>query len=452
MTHQGVTTVVLGQDGVSFAPSPPGSGAAEYADRYFAAINGSAPDVPRRVRRRAAGHLRPRDDGAHRLPRPARHPAVRGHGGRRPARPPDEVAAMVRLLEQGLDDGARGMSTGLEYAPASSARPCGAGRAVRRSWRAAVGRTSRTCAATRTGAPPRSRSCSTWRARPASAPTSRTTTARRAARAAGRRRLAEGLDLTFDSYPYLRGSSILALVALPGLAAAGRRRPHARPPAPTPRSGPRLPAARRRLAARHALVGPGLRRGPRGCRSLEVAARLGMTPADAALHLLVTTNLQVGCVFEQPPTNRTTRCGPCCGTPRTAPAPTASTAAATRTRAAGGRSRGYLGGHVRELGDWDWPTAAQHLSTTAARRFGLHGPRDASRLGAPCGPRARRPRDRHRPRHLRRAATPGDGRPGGARRRRPRAARRAAHRRPPRPSRPLRKTGPGTAHHREAVR
>src|SRR5690606_24991419 len=27
---------------------------------------------------------------------------------------------------------------------------------------------------------------------------------------------AEGLDVTFDSYPYLRGCSILAMVALPG--------------------------------------------------------------------------------------------------------------------------------------------------------------------------------------------------------------------------------------------
>ena len=43
LIHQGVTTVVLGQDGVSFAPSPPGSGATEYAERYFAAINGTHP-------------------------------------------------------------------------------------------------------------------------------------------------------------------------------------------------------------------------------------------------------------------------------------------------------------------------------------------------------------------------------------------------------------------------
>ena len=278
---------------------------------------------------------------------------------------------MVRLLEQGLDDGACGMSTGLEYAPAMSARPGRARRPVRRRWRLGAGRTSRTCAGTRTGRRRRSRSCSTWRGPPASAPTSRTSTVRptcwrRMVDAA----LAEGLDVTFDSYPYLKGSSILALVALPAwlpLADADRTLAMLQDPV-RPR---RAAAARRRLAARDDLVGARLRLGRR-----TVAARGRRAPRhEPDRRRPPPARRRRSCRSDACSSSRrappSTRCACSRSTPRTARGPTASTSAATRTRAAGARSRGYLGRHTRELADWSWPEAAAHLSTTAARRFGL---------------------------------------------------------------------------------
>jgi N-acyl-D-amino-acid deacylase len=181
--------------------------------------------------------------------------------------------------------------------------------------------------------------------------------------------LAEGLDLTFDAYPYLRGASILALVALPDwlpLADADRTLALLRDPAVVARL-PDRDDVWPRVTLAHV---PGAA-WAEGLPLLDVAARLGLTPAETALHLLVTTNLQVGCVFAQPATNSED-----------------SVRALLRHRAhcagsdgiyRGGHPhpRGWgtfarlLGRHVRELGDWDWPAAARHLSTTAARRFWL---------------------------------------------------------------------------------
>jgi N-acyl-D-amino-acid deacylase len=109
----------------------------------------------------------------------------------------------------------------------------------------------------------------------------------------------------------------------------------------------------------------------------DVAARLGLTPAEAAVHLLVATRLRASCVFAQPPTNSPD-----------------SVRALLRHRAhvggsdaiyapvgGGGRPhpRGwgafarFLAEHVRTLGDWTWHDAVTHLSTRPAERFALAG-------------------------------------------------------------------------------
>lgn len=369
LTHQGVTTVVLGQDGVSFAPSPPGSGATEYASRYFAAINGAHPgfgggsvaQLLDTYDRTTTVHT------AYLVPHGTIRYAVMGVADR-PARP-DEVAAMVSLLEQGLDDGARGMSTGLEYAPASSAD-----RAELVALCHALARRGRPHVSHMRGYEDMAHAALAELldlARTTGVGTHVSHYHGPAVRLGPLvdDALDEGLDLTFDAYPYLRGASILALVALPDwlpLADADRTLALLRDPAVVER----LPA-RDDIWPRVTLAfAPGAP-WAEGLSLLEVAARLGLTPADAALHLLVTTNLQVGCVFAQPPTNTDE-----------------SMRALLRHRAhcagsdgiyRGGHPhpRGWgtfarlLGRHVRELGDWDWPTAARHLSTTAAGRFGL---------------------------------------------------------------------------------
>ncbi|KQR12371.1 N-acyl-D-aspartate/D-glutamate deacylase [Cellulomonas sp. Leaf334] len=370
LTHQGVTTVVLGQDGVSFAPSPPGSGATAYAERYFAAINGSHPafrggsvaDLLSTYDRAATVHT------AYLVPHGTLRYAVMGADDR-PARP-DEVAGMVRLLEQGLDDGARGMSTGLEYAPASSAD-----RAEFVALCEVLARRDRPHVSHMRGYEDRAPAAlaellDLARATGVGTHVSHFHGPAERLGPLVDDALAEGLDLTFDSYPYLRGATILALAALPDwLPLADADRTLALLADPAVRS--RLPA-RDEVWPRVTLSWVPGASWAEGLPLLEYAARVEMTPADAALHLLVTTNLQVGCVFEQPPTNSDDSLR----TLLRHPAHCAGSDGIFR----GGHPhpRGWgtfarlLGRHVRELGDWDWPTAVQHLSTTAARRFGLH--------------------------------------------------------------------------------
>jgi N-acyl-D-amino-acid deacylase len=96
-----------------------------------------------------------------------------------------------------------------------------------------------------------------------------------------------------------------------------------------------------------------------------------MTPTNAAHHLLVETRLQVGCVFGFPPgaTEHSMRellrhPAHCAGSDGL------YLGGHPHPRGWGTFAR-YLGEHTRELADWEWPQAARHLSTTAARRFGL---------------------------------------------------------------------------------
>ena len=112
LLRQGVTTVITGQDGVSFAP-----GDGSYATEYFGALNGSHPsyrgggvatllagydgEIPLNV-----GYLVP-------------HGTVRQHVMGDADRPPSasELRLMCDLIATGLTDGALGLSTGLDYAP-----------------------------------------------------------------------------------------------------------------------------------------------------------------------------------------------------------------------------------------------------------------------------------------------------------------------------------------------
>lgn len=112
LLRQGITTVIAGQDGVSYAP---GDGA--YATRYFAAINGSHPsytgatvDALLKTYDRATpvnvGYLVPAGT--------VRHEVM----GLSPTRPDhDQLETMVGLVRQGLAEGAFGLSTGLDYTP-----------------------------------------------------------------------------------------------------------------------------------------------------------------------------------------------------------------------------------------------------------------------------------------------------------------------------------------------
>ena len=115
--RQGVTTYIIGQDGSSFAPASPAT--LDYMRRYTAGFNGNPSEVDydwrtigeylARFDRRTALNV------AYLIPNGNVRMEVMGLDPR-PATD-DELRAMQRLVRQGMDAGAVGLSTGLDYIP-----------------------------------------------------------------------------------------------------------------------------------------------------------------------------------------------------------------------------------------------------------------------------------------------------------------------------------------------
>ena len=112
LLRQGVTTVIGGQDGVSYAP-----GDGVWASRYFAAINGAHPTY---TGGGVAELLRTYDETTplnvgYLVPAgTVRHEVMGMATGRADAA---QLTRMQRLVADGLDAGALGLSTGLDYVP-----------------------------------------------------------------------------------------------------------------------------------------------------------------------------------------------------------------------------------------------------------------------------------------------------------------------------------------------
>lgn len=211
LLRQGVTTVIGGQDGVSYAP-----GDGTYATEYFAAVNGPHPHY----RGGGVAALLAAYDGSTALNAGTLVPAgtVRFvvSGRSTDAASPAELDRMRALVADGLADGALGLSTGLDYAPgvfagtdelAALAMPVAEASAVyvshmRGGYEAnsAAGIAEVAAIARRSGARVH---VSHFHAEPHLV----------------RELLADldraGVDATFDAYPYTRGCSILAMPILP---------------------------------------------------------------------------------------------------------------------------------------------------------------------------------------------------------------------------------------------
>jgi N-acyl-D-amino-acid deacylase len=376
--RQGVTTVLIGQDGLSFWPA--GQATIAQVSQYFGAVNGPCPDE-------LAGGCSIADVLAHYHGKTALNVAclapagtiraeVLGFSGAPAA--PAQLTAMQKLVEQALADGAAGLSTGLEYQPgrfadatelAALCAPVAAAGAVyvshlrgyeANAWR---GMRELTGIVRRAGV---AGHVSHYHG-PAGMLTALLDDAR-----------GQGLDVTFDSYPYLRGSTILGMLALPGDVQAGG------PDATLRRLA--QPATRQRLARDWfpsigdvldritlAYIGAAEWSWAEGVALTEAAATAGMQPGELVCELLTASRLAAGCVFAQPPTNTE-----------------ADLRALLRHEAQLAGSDGILlgrwphprgwgafarllGRHTRELGDWTWGQAAVHLAGHAARRFGLAG-------------------------------------------------------------------------------
>jgi N-acyl-D-amino-acid deacylase len=377
--RQGVTTHLVGQDGVAMAP---GSAATlAYMCRYTAGFSGGADwlaraDVPTwstvaeylaALDRRSAVNV------ATLVPNGNVRLEVLGLDTRAPTAA--EQAEMARLVREGMEQGAVGLSSGLDYIPSRYAD------------------TDELIALCRAVAPFGGVYVTHMRRYDPDGVAGSLDEVFRIGREAGvavhvshfnsradlvipllDRARADGIDVTFDLYCYLAGSSILAMVALPPWAQEGG-------PEPTLA---RLadPAVRERL--REWFAAPA--RGPLDdVRLSYVAAERyrhleGLTLGEAAAggdlgelvcEVLIASGLAVGCI--QPHRRRTE----------------ADIYALMRHPAMMGGSDGiftgsrphprgcgcfarYLGDHVW-CGIWSLETAVQRLAAHPARRFGLSG-------------------------------------------------------------------------------
>jgi N-acyl-D-amino-acid deacylase len=380
--RQGVTTLVLGQDGVSFAPSDQTT--LGYVSRYFAGINGIHPGLdggPVTVAQlRAAWQHRVPVNTAYLVPLgTVRHTVLRGA-----RRVPDaaQLRAMRSAVEHGLADGAVGVSSGLEYSPGRHA---------------GVPELVELCRPIRPGGLPY---VTHLRGYGHQAPGGMAEAVEIAATAGVALHvshyhgpgellaslvddaLARGLDVTFDTYPYRRGCTLLAMAALPAwldhadagpaLAALADPPTRARIRAELdPQLWPRVRLAHvpdERWAWTEGLALP------------EAAGRASLDPGELLLQVLAATGFAATAVLAQPATTHESIRRLAQHPRHLAGSDGIAVGAHPHPRAWGAFAR-YLARFVRAEQAWSWAQAAQHLAARAATRFGLRD-RGILRAGA----------------------------------------------------------------------
>jgi N-acyl-D-amino-acid deacylase len=372
--HQGVTTVVLGQDGTSVAPGTAGT----VADmrRYFAAVNGRHEDIA--TTWTTVGEYLDRVDGASTLN--VAYLVPNGNlrldtvgWARRPAKQ-HELQMMNDALRAALDDGAIGLSSGLDYAP---------------SMYADTQELAALCDVVRE----RDRVYVThMRGYDDHSPEGFAEVAE-IGHATGVRihishlmgktqrhipvvdqLVRDGVDLSFDSYPYLAGCSILTMLALPpSMQAGGPDRTLDR------LADPELLASLRgdwfirrrdvigglRLAS---IAAPGFQH-LEGASLDEACGVTGMDAADLVCTLLIESGLEVAVLepngLDEQDLRDTLR-----HPLHSAGSDGVYASGKPHPRGWGAFAR-YMGRYTRELGDLTWSDAVRHLSTAAADRLGL---------------------------------------------------------------------------------
>lgn len=374
---QGVTTYILGQDGSAFAPASPAT--MEYMRLYTAGFNGnpdglaydwnSVEEYLARFDRTTALNV------AYLIPNGNVRLEVMGHD-ERPATD-DELRAMQRLVREGMDAGAVGLSTGLDYIPSRYADA----REIAALCEAIVPDNGVYVTHMRGYGP---------YAREGMAEVyeivKRSGVAGHISHYNGPadvllplidQGLALGYDLTYDTYPYLAGSTILGMVSLPPWVQAGG----------IPATLERLadPAIRQSLETEWfahgtpfplekitlAFVNTPEYQEYEGLTVLDAAKQAGTSPGTFICEILVACRMAVGVVAYRPGdrTEEDMRAI------LRHPAHMAGSDGIFRggyphPRGTGAFAR-YLGRHTRELGDYDWAEAITHLTTHAARRYRL---------------------------------------------------------------------------------
>lgn len=395
LLRQGVTTVVAGQDGVSYAP---GSGA--YATEYFAAINGPHPTYRGGG---VAGYLAG-VDGASALNAACLVPAgtVRFEVCGRRSEPADAAqrARMAELVARGMAEGAVGLSSGLDYVPGI--------------FQDAEEIAALCVPVARRGGVYVSHMRGGYEANSAEGVAEMARIAALAASAAGAplpvhvshfhadadivraqlTALAEaGVDATFDAYPYTRACTLLAMPLIPPELTVRPVHDVVRVLA-DPGERERLRGACIDRATRSASLGPDWPRmitlahvaapeyaWSHGLTLHDAAARAGTDAAGFALDVLAASRLQVNAVMAVRHERTTEELARVFAQPgHMGGSDGIFVGAHPHPRARGTFAR-YLREYVRERGTWSWADAVHHLSALPVERFGL-GARGVVRIGA----------------------------------------------------------------------
>lgn len=373
--RQGVTTLVLGQDGVAFAPASPETMA--YMRRYTAGFNGNCP-TPGREWRGFPKFLSQFDGQCSvnvcaLVPNGNVRMEVMGLAPRRAH--PAELAKMRALVRECMEQGAVGLSSGLDYVPSLYAdedelaalcaelAPFGgvyvthmrgynrekAPAALREVFN--IGRRAGcgvhvshfNCLADQTGP--------------------MLDDAR-----------ADGVDVTFDLYCYLYGSTIVAMLTLPPEALEGGidatverlKRPETRAQLAGAFANPRFPIETIRLAS----LPHDRYRHLEGRTLPDAAAACGQSVLDFTCDLLVATDLAAGCVIRHFAERQEADVLKLMRHPAMmAGSDGIYVGGRPHPRGTGCFAR-FLGHHVRE-GHWPLEEAVMKCSYHAARRFGL---------------------------------------------------------------------------------
>lgn len=388
LLRQGVTTIVTGQDGVGPAP-----GEGSYADRYFAAIDGPHP----RYRGDGIGGLLATYDGATPLNVATLVPAgtvrhqVLGDADRPAER--EDLDAMRALVRVGLEQGAVGMASGLDYVPglyadtAELAELCAEVAAADGLYVSHM----------RGGYEGNARAgldeiADIVRTSGVRAHVSHLHGPVELVSGALAELADAGAPMSFDAYPYSRGCTILSMLLLPADLARPGTDDLAR--AITDEAGRhRVRAAVLTRVLDRADLGTGwadqitLSHVPaaefhalQGRTLAEAADATGTDPVDLAIDVLVDSELQVTVVMRVPKPRTPAELAPLFRLPgHTAGSDGIHVGTHPHPRAAGTFAR-YLGDFVRP-GLLSWAEGQRHLSTTAVERYRL-GDRGTVRSGA----------------------------------------------------------------------
>jgi N-acyl-D-amino-acid deacylase len=373
--RQGVTTYVLGQDGVAFAPGSPET--QQYMRQYTAGFNGNFP-TPGKQWRSVAEYLALFDRNCAinvctLIPNGNVRMEVVGLDPRKPTA--DELKAMRRIVREAMEQGAVGVSSGLDYVP---------------SLYADEDELSELCAGI---APFGGVYVTHMRGyNPQKAPGALAEVFNVGRRAGcgvhvshfnclaeqtvplldGAR--SSGVDVTFDLYCYLYGSTIVAMITLPpavlegGIDATLKRLqdPEVRKSLEPAFASPRFPIETMRLASiphdgfRH-LEGMGL---------VDAARSANKSLVDFVCDLLIATNLAAGCVIRHFAQRQESDILAFMRHPlMMAGSDGIYVGGRPHPRGAGCFAR-YLGHHVRG-GDWSLEEAVMKCAYHTARRFGL---------------------------------------------------------------------------------